>query len=60
MFGWQPCEHGHEPETKPRFWRRQLGIAPSAQAPVVPHMHEKKRSIVLFVTDGENDPGDAE
>ena len=59
VFGWQPCEHGHEPTTKPRFWQRLFGIVPPAPAPAAPHMHEKKRSIVLFVTDGENDPGNA-
>ena len=55
VFGWLPSER--EPERKPRFWERLFGLAadPGQQAP---HSAEKKRSIVLFVTDGENDPGD--
>lgn len=60
VFGWQPCDSGHEPAKKPRFWERLLGLSPQmtqrTSAPL--HHHEKKRSIVLFVTDGENDPGD--
>lgn len=59
VFGWLPCERGHEPARKPRFWERLLGLAPETPASGVPHLHEKKRSIVLFVTDGENDPGDS-
>lgn len=58
IFGWQPCDHGHEPKQKPRFWDYFLGNAQPQPKKVTPHMHEKKRSIVLFVTDGENDPGD--
>jgi hypothetical protein len=58
VFGWLPCDSGHEPARKPRFWERLLGIAPEAPRTAAPHVHEKKRSIVLFVTDGENDPGD--
>ena len=58
VFGWLPCEKGHEPQTKPRFWQRLLGITPQ-ESHAAPHVHEKKRSIILFVTDGENDPGDS-
>ena len=53
VLGWQPCERSHDQSTWPRFWANLFGAAR-----VVPHMHEKRRSIVLFVTDGENDPGD--
>lgn len=52
IFGWLACDdhHGHQPQG---FWSRFLGRpAPVAEV----HSHEKKRSIVLFVTDGENDP----
>lgn len=52
IFGWLSCndDHGQKPQG---FWSRFLG----RQAPVAKvHVHEKKRSIVLFVTDGENDP----
>jgi len=59
IFGWLPCEHGHEPARKPRFWERLLGLEPEAPRGPPRHVHEKKRSIVLFVTDGENDPGNA-
>jgi len=57
VFGWLPCDSGHEPARRPRFWERLLGLVPE-QPRAAPHSHEKKRSIVLFVTDGENDPGD--
>lgn len=56
VFGWLPCDHGHEPEKKPRFWERLFGLVPE-EKPAELHQHEKKRSVVLFVTDGENDPG---
>lgn len=58
IFGWLPCHHDHE-ETKPRFWQRLLGLVPDVPKSGPEHRHEKKRSIVLFVTDGENDPGDS-
>ena len=56
IFGWLPFESGREPGRKPRFWERLLGLLPD-EGRVVQRSHEKKRSIVLFVTDGENDPG---
>ncbi len=59
IFGWLPCNHDHEP-AKPRFWQRLLGLTSSDLPKSAPmHRHQKKRSIVLFVTDGENDPGDS-
>jgi len=57
VFGWLPSERTAVPARQPRFWQRLMGIAPE-QALVAPHSKVKKRSIVLFVTDGENDPGD--
>lgn len=59
IFGWLPCEHDHQPAVKPRFWQRLFGMVSEEPKAATPHMHEKKRSIVLFVTDGENDPGDS-
>jgi len=57
VFGWLPSERRPVAEKKPRFWDRLLGLVPEP-LPEAPHSHQKKRSIVLFVTDGENDPGD--
>jgi len=56
VFGWLPYATGTDPAHKPRFWERMFGLKPEEPAPPRPQ-HEKKRSIVLFVTDGENDPG---
>lgn len=50
-FGWLECDHDHA-EGWSRFWNRLTGNQPS------PHRHERKRSIIFLVTDGENDPGD--
>jgi hypothetical protein len=58
QFGWLPCTHDHQPAAKPRFWNWVLGNTGSDKGHALPHMHQQKRSIVLFVTDGENDPGD--
>lgn len=55
-FGWKPCEERHGTDGLLSRFTRFLGL--SAEAPVAPHLHEKKRSIVLFVTDGENDQSD--
>lgn len=57
-LGWMPCESGHEPVPKPRFWDRLFGTTPTPPPKAHKHWHPKKRSIVLFVTDGENDPVD--
>jgi hypothetical protein len=47
QFGWLPCEgHGGG------FFSRFFGGAKQ------PHLHDQKRSIVIFVTDGENDSSD--
>lgn len=58
LFGWLPCDHDHQPAQKPRFWERWFGSAAEPQ-PVEQHFHPQKRSIVLFVTDGENDPSES-
>ena len=55
VFGWLSYAPGTHPKRKPRFWERVFGLKPDESNPPV---REKKRSIVLFVTDGENDPGD--
>ena len=55
-FGWKPCDQAHQPEGGGGFLSRFFGV--KTAAPARPHVHEKKRSIVLFVTDGENDPAD--
>ncbi len=67
-LGWLPCDddHGHSHQPKPqgafsRFLSRLAGNAPEptpAAVPVAPHMHQKKRSIILFVSDGENESSD--
>ena len=57
IFGWLPCDDDHQPAQKPRFWERLFGTTPEPRKAEA-HFHEQKRSIVLFVTDGENDPGD--
>lgn len=57
VFGWLPSARVDVPGRQPRFWQRLLGITPEP-ALVTPHSKARKRSIVLFVTDGENDPGD--
>lgn len=54
-FGWKPCEDGHGARTG-GFLSRFFGLGSEAEAR--PHLHDKKRSIVLFVTDGENDGSD--
>ncbi|MDE2446884.1 MAG: VWA domain-containing protein [Alphaproteobacteria bacterium] len=48
-FGWLPCDHDHE---KLGFLSRYFA------RPKPPHAHLKRRSIVIFMTDGENDPSD--
>ncbi len=50
-FGWLPCTDNHGA----LGWiSRFLGLGGKAE----PHVHEKKRSIVIFVTDGENHSSD--
>jgi len=48
-FGWLPCEESHGIGG---FISRFFGGSKE------PHIHEKKRSIVIFVTDGENESAD--
>lgn len=56
ILGWQPYPPGQDPEKRPRFWERVFGLSPERKAEIEAP-RQKKRSIVLFVTDGENDPG---
>ncbi|MDQ2668035.1 MAG: VWA domain-containing protein [Gemmatimonadota bacterium] len=55
-FGWKPCDEKHATPGVGGFLSRFFGRKKEVQSQ--PHLHEKKRSIVLFVTDGENDPSD--
>ena len=48
-FGWAPCDREHGTLG---LLSRFLGLTPEA------HSHQKKRSIVIFVTDGENHGSD--
>jgi len=57
VLGWMPYPAGRDPQRKPRFWESLFGMSPERKAEVE-KPRPKKRSIVLFVTDGENDPGD--
>lgn len=50
-LGWAPCVEDHGTGG---FLSRFLGRKPE------PHAHERKRSIVIFVTDGDNDESDEE
>lgn len=59
LFGWLPCDNNHQPAQKPRFWERLFGGGAEMPQTAGTHLHEQKRSIVLFVTDGENDPGNS-
>lgn len=49
QFGWLPCD---DHQGVAGFLSRFLGESKKV------HAHEKKRSIVIFVTDGENDSSD--
>lgn len=49
-FGWVECDNDHGAPAS-RFWNRLVGNQPEK------HAHERKRSIVIHVTDGECDPG---
>jgi hypothetical protein len=48
-FGWLESDHSQASGWS-RFWNSLTGATPATQK------REQKRSIVLFVTDGENDP----
>ncbi|GAB3374507.1 hypothetical protein GCM10027431_27130 [Lysobacter rhizosphaerae] len=56
VLGWMPYPPGRDPVKQPRFWERVFGMTAERKAEVE-SPRPKKRSIVLFVTDGENDPG---
>ncbi len=49
-FGYIDCDHDHGSSVFSRFWKKATGQT------AVPHRHEKQKSIIWFVTDGENDP----
>ncbi len=49
-FGWLECDNDHGTPAS-RFLGNLFGATPEK------HSHEKQRSIVIHVTDGENDPG---
>ncbi|WP_395015370.1 VWA domain-containing protein [Dongia sp.] len=51
-FGWLPCETDHETGLGALISRFFGGARKE------PHYHEQKRSIVIFVTDGENEASD--
>ena len=57
-FGWKECEEAHQtPQGKGFLWR--LFNSPTHEhGHGTPHTHEKKRSLVLFITDGENEKND--
>jgi hypothetical protein len=57
VFGWMEYPVGADPVKRPRFWEMLFGMSPERKAEIEA-AREKKRSIVLFVTDGENDPGE--
>ncbi|MBI2750676.1 MAG: VWA domain-containing protein [Burkholderiales bacterium] len=55
-FGWKECEEAHRPSQSKGFLWRIFGFPQHEHGK--PHLHEKKRSLVLFITDGENDKAD--
>ncbi len=59
-FGWKVCEEAHRSTQGAGFLSRLFGWSPSGQVHQhgTPHTHDKRRSLVLFVTDGENDGSD--
>lgn len=61
-FGWKECEEAHRSTQGAGFLSRLFGWSPSGQVHQhgAPHTHEKRRSLVLFITDGENDSRDEE
>ncbi|MGH2958815.1 MAG: VWA domain-containing protein, partial [Solirubrobacterales bacterium] len=56
--GWKVCEEAHRSSQGAGFLSRLFGWSPSGHGHGIPHTHEKRRSLVLFITDGENDSGD--
>jgi len=61
-FGWKVCEEAHRSSQGAGFLSRLFGWSQGGQAHGhgAPHTHEKRRSLVLFITDGENDLMDEE
>ena len=59
-FGGKGCEEAHRSAQGAGFLSRLFGWSPSGQVHQhgTPHTHDKRRSLVLFITDGENDGSD--
>ncbi|MGJ7523542.1 VWA domain-containing protein [Variovorax sp. LT1P1] len=57
-FGWKVCEEAHRSSQGKGFLGRLFGWSPSGHVHDIPHTHEKRRSLVLFITDGENEGSD--
>lgn len=59
-FGWKQCEEAHSSAQGTGFlWRVLRALQDGdGHAHGTPHMHEKRRSLVLFITDGENEKSD--
>lgn len=57
-FGWKECEEVHRAVQSAGFLRRLFDLLGDAHTHGTPHIHEKRRSLVLFITDGENDKND--
>lgn len=59
-FGWKECEEVHRSAQGTGFlWRLLNALGDGGgHAHGTRHTHEKRRSLVLFITDGENDGSD--
>lgn len=58
-FGWKECEEVHRTSQGKGFlWRLLDSLTEGGHAHGTPHMHEKRKSLVLFITDGENEKSD--
>lgn len=57
-FGWKQCEEVHRAAQGRGFLWRLFSSQDREHARGTPHTHEKRRSLVLFITDGENDKSD--
>jgi len=57
-FGWKECEEAHRASQGKGFLWRLFNLPQQQHEHGTPHTHEKKRSLVLFITDGENEKSD--
>ena len=57
-FGWKQCEEAHRSSQGSGFLWRLLNSLRDEHEHGTPHTHEQRRSLVLFITDGENDKTD--